>query len=403
MTTLSKHPHSKTTVRYSKPDALRLPSIRKWLLRCLKLLETLPAEQRSRRIIDRINASHFPELFDPPDSSADAILWAAILSLDELGVVKLERKSRQLDPHAPPWQSTALVFQPDAEAQVRQWLDRPRVRPDQSAWNNALSEVVDQFADPSLIQTNPFPALNRSPKDILSRLLLIPTLLRRNKATSYQISAELFWGQSKLLRDKEDWLTKLLGLPETAFLPRPLLVEVSFPAKPVNGVLIIENLDSYVAAVDGYWPTGNDLLLIYSQGFKLCAKSIRQAERIRFHVHNQRAPSQSLLQDFKHFWFENSDNRNWPIYAITDMDRDGLRIFSYLKREFPHLEPWKPGYKAMLDAVKNQNYHHPDEAGKTEQRPVDSSGSDWIDQHVLPLVLEDKFVDEEIIQQNTLF
>lgn len=372
------------------------------MLRCIKLLEDKPSEQRSRRIIDRINQTHFPELFDPPDASADAVLWSAILSLDELGILKLERKSRNLDPHAPPWQATSLVFQPEAETMVRQWLERPRVRPDQSAWLQALSEVVDKFADPSLIQNNPFPNLNKSPQEILSRLLLIPTLLTRGKASAYQISAELFWGHSKLLRDKEEWLTQLLGLPESAFIIRPLVVEVSFPQKPANGILIIENLDSYVAAIDGLWPTGNDLILVYGQGFKLCAKSIRQADRVRFHVHGNNAINEKMMQDFQRYWLHDSDSRNWPIYAVTDLDWSGIRIFRYLKQQFPLLQAWKPGYKAMLDEARNNNCHSAAEADKSGQNAVDSSGSEWLDQHVLPCLLQDKFVDQEVIHVNPI-
>jgi len=371
------------------------------LLRCIKLLENKTSEQRSRRIIDRITATHFPELFDPPDASADSVLWSAILSLDELGIIKLERKSRRLDPHAPPWESTALVFQPEAEVMVRQWLDRPRVRPDQSAWLSALSEVVDQFADASLIQSNPFPVLNKSPSDILSRLLLIPTLLKHQKATSYQISAQLFWGHSKLLRDKEEWLAQLLGMPVDAFQPRPLLVEVALPAKAANGILIIENLDSYVTAIDGAWPTGNDLILVYAQGFKLCANSVRQRERVRFHVHGS-GFNNALLADFNKYWFDDKTNRNWPIYAITDLDWSGMRIFNYLKQQFPRLQAWKPGYKAMLEAVNSNNYHHPDEGDKAGQKPIANSGSEWLDHHVLPVLAEEKFVDQEVIQTNSL-
>jgi len=363
-------------------------------------LESRAEDQNSRRIIDRINETHFPELFDPPAANADSALWSAILSLDELGIIKLERKSRRLNPHAPPWESTSLVFQPEAETMVRQWLDRPRVRPDQGAWLQALSEIVDQFADPSLVQDNPFPTLNRSPKDILSRLLLIPTLLKRVKMTTCQLSAELFWGRSNLLDDKEAWLSQLLALSEDAFMPSPLLVEVTFPVKACNGILIIQNLNSYIAALDGAWPTGNDLILVHGEGFKRCNTSLRQSEHIRFHINNRHSTAEALIRDFNQFWMHNSGKQNWPVYAITDMDWDGMRLFHYLKQQFPFLEPWKPGYKSMLDAVKNKNFYHAAEAGKTGQQPMESSGSEWMDQQVLPHLLDDKFVDQEIIQLN---
>jgi len=374
-----------------------MPSIRRWLLRCIKLLEVAPDDQGSRRIIDRINATHFPELFDPPQTGADNALWSAILNLNELGILKLERKSRRLDPHAPPWDATALVFQPEAEVMVRQWLDRPRVRPDQNAWLEALKEVVDKFADASLIQNNPFPLLNHSPKDILSRLLLIPTLLKRGKASSYKMSAELFWGHSNLLRDKEDWLCQLLDLPASAFKPRPLMVNVTFPIKPAHGILIIENLDSYASAVDGLWPTGNDLILVHAQDINLFASSIRQEGRVRFHVHSNQSVSETLMRDFKLYWLENSASRNWPMYAITNMDWNGIKLFSTLKQQFPGLEAWKPGYKVMMEEAKNGNYHSPEEAGKTEQQSMTHSGSNWLDQHIIPLLEDGKFVDQAII------
>ena len=68
------------------------------------------------------------------------------------------------------------------------------------------------------------------------------------------ISARLFWGNSKVLQGKEQWLRELLGLPREAVLERPLPVDVTFPPGTPAGILMIENLDSYFSACNGNWP-----------------------------------------------------------------------------------------------------------------------------------------------------
>lgn len=92
---------------------------------------------------------------------------------------------------------------------------------------------------------------------------------------SDDLSALLFWGDSKVLKGREQWLCDLLGLPQGAIAQRILPVDVTFPSRSPVGVLMLENLDSYFSAWIGNWPACDNLIKIYTQGFRGTAARIR--------------------------------------------------------------------------------------------------------------------------------
>ena len=155
-------------------------------------------------------------------------------------------------------------------------------------WAHAF-ERIDLLARPV------FAELGKSADDILSRLAAIPELVAERPLSAYQVSARLFWGNSKVLKGKEQWLCDLLGLPEGAIVERMLPVEVSFPIGLPSGILMLENMDSYFSACNGNWPDCHDVIKIYTHGFRGAAARIRNQAFARLHFSDQALPNPRVL------------------------------------------------------------------------------------------------------------
>jgi hypothetical protein len=129
----------------------------------------------------------------------------------------------------------------------------------------ALHDHVDQVLQVTkFLQERPRGELNTgvmvTSTEIVSRLAAIPALVAKHPLSTYQVSARLFWGNSKVLKGQEQWLRELLGLPDGALVERMLLVEIAFPSCPPTGILMLENLDSYFSACNGNWPHCHDFI-----------------------------------------------------------------------------------------------------------------------------------------------
>lgn len=148
---------------------------------------------------------------------------------------------------------------------------------------------------------------------------------------SDDLSALLFWGDSKVLKGREQWLCDLLGLPQGAIAQRILPVDVTFPSRSPVGVLMLENLDSYFSAWIGNWPACDNLIKIYTQGFRGTAARIRNPACARLHFSDQCRPVSPQLTTFRNDWFKGGAFA-YPVYFCGDMDWAGLSIFRSLKK-----------------------------------------------------------------------
>jgi len=289
-----------------------------------------------------------------------------------------------------------IIFRLEHEDNLRLRLNRPEPA-EAGTWWAALDKWGHAFQRADLVAKPVLMLPGKSPEEILSRLAVIPELVRERPMSAYQISARLFWGHSKVLKGREQWLRDLLGLPREAVVDRMLPVEVTFPLGTPAGILIIENLDSYFSACNGNWQDCPDMIKIYTQGFRGAADRIRDPSCVRLHFADQPLPEGYHLADFRKAWFQEASFTG-PVYFCGDLDWSGLAIFRALKAVFPDLAPWKPGYVRMLRAAEQGCCHNLEMADKTGQQPLDTSGDLWLDNYVLSfLKANQSFVDQEIL------
>lgn len=387
-------PSSDTT---QPPAYLQNSDIRMIFHWFLDRLDHIPSAQRTNCISRVVSPKNFRRLFEPDEPDDDEVFWKLILRCQADGLIRISSDKKRRDPGQPPWSGKRIIFRQKSEAPLRQWLNRPIITPDEVKWRRALKAKADAFLRPDLIERPVFTGTGKSPEQIISRLAAIPELVKDRPLTARHLSALLFWGDSKVLKGREQWLCDLLELPLGAIAERILPVDVTFPSRSPAGVLMLENLDSYFSACIGNWPDCDNLIKIYTQGFRGTAARIRNPACARLHFSDQCRPASSLLTAFRNDWFKGG-TFSYPVYFCGDMDWAGLSIFRALKPVFSDLEPWKPGYNRMLQTAQQGGGHPPEMAGKTGQTPIETTHNTWLDMHILSfLKSKNLFVDQEVI------
>lgn len=372
---------------------VRQPQVRGLFDAFLDKLDAKPFAERSKRLFVRALESPLEALRHPSTPGEDDLTWGWIERLAAEGILVL-RYPRRRRPNDPPWAGCEIEFPPQSETSVREWLARPVISPAGRAWRMAVSSRCAHFVDPELAAQQPLQVPGMTPEAVIERLIGLPGCVRERPLTARQIAARLFDGDSKVLEGREEWLQRIFGLDERRILPRGLIVEAHLPAEDVwQGVLLIENLDSYLEAMAGHWPQTEGLALVYTAGFRATASRVRAAARLHFSGeggHDKR-------QRFSQAWYTEGP-LPWPTYFCGDLDWEGLRIFQRLRDAFPGIEPWRPGYERMLAARQAGIAHKAEAAGKGDQRPLECVGHDWLDARVVRELNKDpRFVDQEVI------
>lgn len=336
-----------------------------------------------------INEKLLPELFGPAEA-AD-LTWSLLQKLfDEncpMFSFSKNKKHNHLDPI---YVNGRIKFIPESESLLREWLNRPVAESELEQWKSLVEKNKQKFTrDPSRLSARKISAKGKTSKDIINGFLEIKKYLN-NELTLRNLSARCFWQDSKFLDNREELITQLY--PQLKIKFRPVLVSVYLPEE-LEGIIFIENQDSYTQGIMGIPKALKNYALVYSAGFKLSAQRIRRREGVSLHFHS----SSSLLtkDKFINYWY-GEDDINWPVYFWGDLDYAGMDILGNLKRRFENIEAWKDGYEPMLELLLNGEGHTPEETGKEEQRDVESTGCDYADEKLLPaLRIYGRFVDQE--------
>jgi hypothetical protein len=208
-------------------------------------------------------------------------------------------------------------------------------------------------------------------------------------ATLRELSARHFWGDSKFLDGREEWLLRVLGKDLSGLFPRPLLLSTYAP-KGFTQLLFIENQDTFVRAALLHPPK---MALVYSAGFRATASRLGSATCFSFLAGS--SPNEFLLQ-----W------QNPKLLAAFwgDLDFSGMAILSSLRAIFPHLVAWQPAYSLMLTQLISGEGHSPLQAGKALQRDPQETGCLYADEQLLPAIrLHNRFIDQESLDVAKLF
>lgn len=317
------------------------------------------------------------------DSQADQ-LWSCIEDLQQLGVLKIRKApSSRRDPYATPWQDAKLAFAPAIETLLRDWLNRPRLVTAYQAWREAVQQQARFAEHAAWLQERPIVVAERSAQEVLTALAGAENL--SGTFTLRQLSARLFWGDSKVLDERGELITALF--PQLVIRERAIVVSVFLP-EYWRDVLFIENQDTYTAACQGAWPMPG-LALVYAAGFRTTATRIRMPEGAQLHYSG---PGLAQWQVFADWWFA-QQCASGAVFFWGDLDFAGMQILKSLRDRFGDVRAWQPGYAPMLAVLGTRGGHGRDAA----QLDPGNTGCDYADRALLPAIRQRGLVDQESI------
>jgi hypothetical protein len=354
----------------------------------LNRLDKQPASEREKMPSFRLIQKNVPKLFRQ-NEAADRT-WDLIKSLD--GLLFDIRLPRKRSPYDAEFAGASLIMIASAEDSCREWLNRPVINQYQQEWEQALDAHAGVFADKGCsLRARPQKVVDQSAASIVRAYASITDYLDRG-FTLRQLSARCFWGNSKFLDTREDVLRQLF--PELQIAPRPILVNVHLPEQ-CNGILLIENQDNYIQALQGYPKGLRDFAVIFVAGFRGSAERIRMREGVSLHY--QGDYDAALKQQFESYWFAENDSL-WPVWFWGDLDFSGMGILKALRQRFAEVQAWPDGYEPLLQVLNNGGGHSPGMADKTEQVDPGLTGCDYADEMLLPAIRSSgRFVDQEMV------
>jgi hypothetical protein len=323
------------------------------------------------------------------DESADRT-WDLVRSLE--GIIFDIRLSRKRKPYDPEYVGASLRFLEESEAICRDWLSRPRQTRYQESWVAAIEGHADAFADQGAsLYARPVKVADKSAQQVVAAFAKLGTFAT-GAPTLRQLSARAFWGHSKVLDSREDLLHQLY--PGMVLAPRPVLVHVYLP-KSCEGILFVENQDTYVHAVAGKPAAVAGLALVYGAGFRGSAERIRAHDGASFHY--QGASEREAQAQFEGWWFDERP-LDWPAWFWGDLDYSGMAILKALRQRFGDVQAWRPGYAPMVELIREGGGHSADMADKAEQVDPDKTGCAYADETLLPAMRETgRFVNQEAV------
>jgi hypothetical protein len=198
-----------------------------------------PGSERLRAVI--LPPERYLSSLARADAPADQT-WALVRELERLGVLAV--RSARRNPLDPEWQGARLAFPPDCEATLREWLGRSRPEHAAEFWRRAVERYAEAFPQGrDELFTRRIVIPGRSANEIVQALAAITSM--RGPLTLRQLSASVFWGDSKVLDDRGDLVAALF--PALEIRERTIVVAVHLP-EDCRGTLFIENQDTYTAA-----------------------------------------------------------------------------------------------------------------------------------------------------------
>jgi len=341
-----------------------------------------------------VNHKTMPGLFIQGERADQA--WMLLKSLaQDYGVLSI-RLHKKRNPLGPEYFNARLRLQDKAEAVVRTWLQRPYEVPALQQWRQAVEQAAHHFAGSvDKLYSRHISLSDRSAEQIVQAFVRIGDFQQRN-LTLRQLSAVCFWGRSKFLDGRLDLVLSLF--PQISLKQRPVVVNIYLP-QTIDGVLFVENQDSYTCAMQGRPREAQSLALAYSAGFKSSAARIREKGGVSLHF---TGPGVNQYQElFEQHWHDESAGQStsqWPLWFWGDLDYAGMSILKQLIKRFPQMRAWQPGYQMLLEHLQTGNGY---EAGGDEQQTqIDpqSTGCNYADEQLLPTLREHGlFVDQEIV------
>lgn len=359
-------------------------------------------QQLLARLVENVETGKIPRvplratgwsqpLFDHRDNEGarlfSRIEWLTEEPQDILRVEYPARSSEQDVPYEGAW----VYLKLEKARMVRSWLGRKQINEERMALADAVFAVADKFADrgKALVRSN-LEVPGKSPQDIVDAFVRVRDVLR-NVYTVRELSATCFWGDSKFLDSRMELLQQLYPDCLRYLRERPLFLQVRLPAE-IDGILIIENQDTFMRACLGQLPEAENLAVVFGSGFKATSSAIRQRDKLRF-FYSGIADANAVVQ-FEACWF--NEIESLPFHFFGDLDWSGMGILLALRQQFPALTAWIPGYERLRKAVEKGRGHLPSQARKGQQLFIPATGCPYADKMLLPtLTRYAQFADQE--------
>jgi hypothetical protein len=350
-------------------DAL---DIRALLGEVVTRFDNKPGEKRAHNIV--LRAEQFLPALARNDVEADQT-WAFVEELQTIGVLVIQPGRRS--PYDPPWSGARLKFSPRSETVLREWLSRPSAPSPSERWRAAVTQHASAFADRgAALALRRISIPGKTDAEIVAAFASLAALDR--PATLRQLSAYAFWGDSKVLDDRPELIAA--SFPQIRIRERKIMVSLHLP-ECIEGVLFIENQDTYAAAIEGEPVESLNLALVYVAGFRGAAARIRERTGAVLHFsgggYNERAAR------FASWWFGET-NVEWPLYFWGDLDFAGMQILKALRVRFPNTGAWQPGYARMLEDLRRFGAHRLTES-RAQIDPL-VTGCAYADEVLLPAI-----------------
>jgi hypothetical protein len=325
------------------------------------------------------------------DARADQT-WEFVNELQRAGVLSIRGVRR--NPYDPPWHGAKLGFPPASETVLRVWLARPAVESQVLQWRRAVERQAHHFpGGHAALLTRRIPIAGRSPEEVVAALarlgqIAVPATLR-------QLSTFAFWGDSKILDDRADLLTALF--PQLEIRERPIVVAAYLPER-IEGVLFIENQDTYTAAVSGRPAATVNHALVYMAGFRGAAVRIRAHDGACLHFGGPGGGSGRVNHsgEFERWWFSSTESRADALSFWGDLDFAGMQILKALRARFGEVLAWQPGYGPMLEDLRRSAQLRSTDEMQGQVDPG-ATGCSFADTQLLPAIRDYGFWHQERI------
>jgi hypothetical protein len=340
----------------------------------------------------KLDKRTFPALFDAAFEADKENYWTQLQQLQAWGWFRIKTDKIQTGKAGYELNPRLEIID---EAALRKVTGRPEpIKSAQQLWKEAVSGLLNVDEDVRVaIANQKLEILGKTAEEIVERLNLLPTLIDEPLLLR-EISARLFWGHSKVLDNRQALVAAILNAEECPFPEAPIQLQVFLPQGDFTGVLFIENLVSFEQATRDTSGRFGGLALIFASGFKGAAKRLRTKTGTSVYFAGHGNLSTQSNQRFLSWLFD--DDESLPTWFWGDLDYSGMQILKSLINSFKDLDAWQLGYQPMLEALSAGQGHAPEESGKTNQKPVDSTGSIYADQQLLPVIRRlCKFVDQE--------
>jgi hypothetical protein len=207
--------------------------------------------------------------------------------------------------------------------------------------------------------------------------------------TLRQLSATLFWGDSKILDDRGEFIATLL--PDLDIRDRAIVVAVYLP-ETCRGVLFIENQDTYTAAAGGTPSEAGDFALVFAAGFRGAASRVRTRSGALLHYAGSVDPT--VVEQFDAWWYGQGAAPG-PCWLWGDLDFAGMQILKSLRSRFEDLHAWQPGYEPMLRHLQTFGGYGTAVAEGKGQVDPGQTGCAYADSVLLPAIRKFGQMDQE--------